>query len=477
MIRALLFDLDGVLFDGRDFHKKMFLDAANLYTSIPINEKYHDQHLDGLSTRQKVRILIQKSLLTESQGESVILEKQRFTELHLEDHLHPNQSLAHLLQTLSQSYKILCVSNSISSTVQKCLKGLGIFSYFHDILSNEDTSENKPSPQPYLTAFQRHTLLPSECIIFEDSLYGRTSAYSSGAWVVPIVDVFDLTAEKVFHSISLVESKMTNSPLPIFNIVVPMAGLGSRFQKQGYTVPKPFIPVFGKPMIRWVIENMLPTSEVYGNTILPPPCSVRFHFVVQQSHLDAYSFESLCKDMGIDYTITPIPYVTEGAACTVLLTKDKINTSDPLVIVNSDQFLEWSQNEFYRSLLNPTYDGCISVFEQNDPNDIKWSYSKIDSSGCVTEVAEKVYLSRWATTGIYGWKHGSDFVRFAEQMIQKNIRVKNEFYVCPVYNEAIASRLKVRNLLCKKLWGLGVPEDLEFFVKHFPYEPSASSNS
>ena len=110
------------------------------------------------------------------------------------------------------------------------------------------------------------------------------------------------------------------------------------------------------------------------------------------------------------------------------------------------------------------------MFEQNDSTDVKWSYSKTDSKGLVLEVAEKKYISNWATTGIYGWKHGSDYVRYAEQMISKNIRVNGEFYVCPVYNEAIEAGGLIRNLCCKKIWGLGVPEDLEKFLNHYPHE-------
>lgn len=467
MIRALLFDLDGVLFDGRDFHKEMFLKAVNDFLDSPLSEKYHDKVLDGLSTKQKLDKLILDGILPHDLKAAALQRKQEYTSKYLVNHLSESPRHISLFQELSQRYRIICVSNSIFSTISKCLKGLGILPFFHTIISNEDTPENKPSAQPYLTAFQREHLLPKECIIFEDSVYGRTSAYESGAWVVPIVDVFDLTAEKIHQNISRIENMEQSQPL---NIVVPMAGLGSRFSKAGYSNPKPFIPVFGKPMIRWVIENMLPSDETYGSSTLVTPFRVTFHFIVQQAHLDAYSFEGLCKSMGINYTITPISSVTEGAACTVLLVKDKINTDEPLVIVNSDQFLEWSQNEFYRSLMNPTYDGCISVFEQNDPNDIKWSYSKIDENGCVKEVAEKIYISRWATTGVYGWKRGSDFVRYAEQMISKNIRVKNEFYVCPVYNEAVADGKRIRNLLCKKIWGLGVPEDLELFHKTYPYE-------
>ena len=220
-------------------------------------------------------------------------------------------------------------------------------------------------------------------------------------------------------------------------------------------------------MIQWVIENMKLHTETYRAISLESPFTLMFHFIVQQAHLDAYNFDALCRSCGIEYTIMPIQTVTEGAACTVLLAKDYINNNDPLVIVNSDQFLEWDQNEFYRALCNDAYDGCISVFEQNDPTDIKWSYSKIDSRGIVTELAEKKYISNWATTGIYGWAHGSDYVRYAEQMILKNTRVNNEFYVCPVYNEAISEGGLFRNLTSKKLWGLGVPEDLRIFINKY----------
>jgi beta-phosphoglucomutase-like phosphatase (HAD superfamily)/dTDP-glucose pyrophosphorylase len=467
MVQALLFDLDGVLFDGREFHKKMFLEAVNQFTQSPVSEKYHDLYLDGLSTKQKVEYLIRQQILSEETGSKTIKRKQELTDQNLESHIQPNTNLVRLFQTLTTKYRILCVSNSMASTVNKCLTGLEIISYFHAIISGQDTSENKPSPQPYLTAFLRENLSPSECIIFEDSNCGRTAAYRSGAFVVPIVDIHDLTAEKVFQSISRVEEIQSMEKPTHINVVVPMAGLGSRFKKQGYKQPKPFIPVFTKPMIQWVIENMIPKEEIYDSVVRSLPVSITFHFIVQQEHLDAYNFDELCKGLNIQYTITPIQYITEGAACTVLLVKDKINNDDPLVTVNSDQFLEWNQNEFYRALINPTYDGCISVFEQNDPTDIKWSYSKVDASGFVTEVAEKKYISNWATTGIYGWKKGSDYVHYAEQMIAKNIRVNNEFYVCPVYNEAIGDRKKLRNFLCKKLWGLGVPEDLEIFLKNY----------
>jgi NDP-sugar pyrophosphorylase family protein len=231
-----------------------------------------------------------------------------------------------------------------------------------------------------------------------------------------------------------------------------MAGLGSRFQKEGYTIPKPFLPVFGKPMYRWVIDNMLPRTPEWRSR-------VQVHVLVREEQ--ASLFES---DKGIQ--IHTVPKLTEGAACTVLTIRELINTNAPLIIANSDQFLEWDADNFYLSLLHPGFDGVISTFVQPDLNDIRWSYARLDADRCVVEVAEKKVISDLATTGIYGWKRGADFVAAADKMIAENIRVNGEFYVCPVYNSMQeSSRIRIHN--CKKMWGLGVPTDYEHFLMNW----------
>ena len=170
--------------------------------------------------------------------------------------------------------------------------------------------------------------------------------------------------------------------------------------------------------------------------------------------------------MGVEYTMNTVSKVTEGSACTILLAAEHYNNDEPMVSVNSDQWLDWDAAEFYRALLNPSYDGAISVFHQTDLSDIKWSYSALhDSAPYVRAVAEKEVISCWATTGVYGWKRGSDYVKYAQSMIDKNIRVNGEFYTCPVYNEAVGDGKKIRNVLCRRLWGLGVPEDLQVFLR------------
>ena len=204
------------------------------------------------------------------------------------------------------------------------------------------------------------------------------------------------------------------------NVLIPMAGHGSRFVQAGYSFPKPLIEVHGKPMIQVVVDNL----AVEAN----------FIFVVQKEHRDKYNLDSMLNLITPGCKIVEVEGVTEGAACTTLLAKEFIDNNEPLVIANSDQFVEWNSLDFFYKMNEQNLDAGIVSFHATHP---KWSYAKTDENGFVTEVAEKNPISNIATVGIYYWKHGSDYVRFAEQMIENNIRVNKEFYVCPVFNEAI----------------------------------------
>jgi dTDP-glucose pyrophosphorylase len=232
------------------------------------------------------------------------------------------------------------------------------------------------------------------------------------------------------------------------NVLIPMAGHGSRFSQAGYSFPKPLIEVHGKPMIQVVVDNL----AVEAN----------FIFVVQKEHREKYNLDSMLNLITPGCKIVEVEGVTEGAACTTLLAKEFINNNEPLVIANSDQFVEWNSLDFFYKMNEQNLDAGIVSFHSTHP---KWSYAKTDENGFVTEVAEKNPISNIATVGIYYWKHGSDYVRFAEQMIENNIRVNKEFYVCPVFNEAIKAGLKIKTFDIPKMWGLGTPEDLNYFLE------------
>jgi dTDP-glucose pyrophosphorylase len=155
--------------------------------------------------------------------------------------------------------------------------------------------------------------------------------------------------------------------------------------------------------------------------------------------------------------------LTEGAACTVLLVKDLINNENPLIIANSDQYIEWDGFDFMKYNLNNNLDASILTFESIHP---KWSFAKINSDGLVIEVAEKNPISNTATVGIYWYNQGADFVKYAEQMIAKNIRINNEFYVCPIFNEFILDNKQIGIYQIDEMWGIGTPEDLTYFLNN-----------
>jgi dTDP-glucose pyrophosphorylase len=234
------------------------------------------------------------------------------------------------------------------------------------------------------------------------------------------------------------------------NILIPMAGAGSRFEQAGYTFPKPLIDVKGKPMIQVVVENL--------------NMDANFIFVVRKEHRERYNLDSLLKLIAPGCQIVETDGLTEGAACTALLAKDFIDNDSPLFFANSDQFVEWDSNEFMYKMNETNADGGIISFTATHP---KWSFAKINEEGLVTEVAEKNPISDIATVGYYYWKHGSDFVKYAEQMIRKDIRVNNEFYVCPVFNEAVGDGKQIRTFDIPKMWGLGTPEDLKYYLENY----------
>jgi len=235
------------------------------------------------------------------------------------------------------------------------------------------------------------------------------------------------------------------------NILIPMAGAGSRFEEAGYTFPKPLIEVHGKPMIQKVVENL----NLEGRHI----------FIVQKSHYDKYALKYLLPLIAPGCEIVQVEGVTEGAACTALLAKEFIDNKKPLVIANSDQWVEYGDPNWLDSF---TYDGGMLTFTSTHP---KWSFAKVKTEvgkpSFVTEVAEKKPISSNATVGIYYWSQGSDFVKYAEQMIERDRRVNNEFYICPVFNEAIEDGKKIQIKGIEKMWGLGTPEDLRYYLTNY----------
>ena len=450
MIKLILFDLDGVLVEAKNIHYESFNRALGQYA---ITWEEHLSIYDGLKTNQKLDILHERKGLPKESFKRIWEDKQKYT-LESLHKLNPSTQLQVCMDSLiSQGYKIGVCSNSIRKTVLTVLSKFNIIDKFDLILSNEDVKNSKPHPEIYWKAISEIGVLPEETLIVEDSPYGLLAASRSNSHILRVNTPKDVTFDNINKKINEIKQEYrmsspqwTNDKL---NIIIPMAGAGSRFEQAGYTFPKPLIDVEGKPMIQVVVENL----NMVAN----------FIFIVQKSHRIKYNLDTLLNIIAPNCKIIEVDGLTEGAACTALLAKDLINNDNPLFFANSDQFVSWDSNEFMYKMQETDCDGGIVTFESIHP---KWSFTKVNEFGLVTEVAEKNPISNMATVGFYYWKHGSDFVKYAEQMIEKNIRVNNEFYVCPVFNQAIEGGKSIRTFEVNKMWGLGTPEDLKYFIEN-----------
>ena len=449
-IKLIIFDLDGVLVDA----KKIHFDALNesLDDEYKISLSEHLSKYDGLKTSEKLKMLNQEKGLPTNLFSEIWDKKQNLTLLKLKN-LEKSDNLINCLEYFSSNgYKLACCSNSIRKTVLTVLSKLGVIEFFDYIISNEDVKNSKPHPEMYWKAISVMNCLPEETLIVEDSPFGLLAATRSKSNIMRVESPSDVTIENINKQLN--NLKMDNKPKwknDRLNVLVPMAGAGSRFESAGYTFPKPLIDVNGKPMIQVVVENL----NLDANYI----------FVVQKKHREKYNLDSLLNLISPNCKIVETDGITEGAACTSLLAKEYINNENPLFFANSDQFVEWDSNEFMYKMQETQVDGGIVTFTATHP---KWSFAKVnENTGLVEEVAEKNPISDIATVGYYYWKHGSDFVKYAEEMIDKDIRVNNEFYVCPVFNQAINDEKEIRTFNVKGMWGLGTPEDLKYYLENY----------
>lgn len=237
-------------------------------------------------------------------------------------------------------------------------------------------------------------------------------------------------------------------------IVVPMAGRGSRFADAGYALPKPLIDVGGRAMIDVVIANLRPSRDH------------RFTFLVQAEHVRSYALDERLAEWAPGCTVVPLDGVTEGAACTVLTVRDALDPAAPLMIANCDQWVDADIDAYLEDFDARRADGTMLTMWADDP---KWSFAELDEEGWVTRVVEKEVISSVATVGVYNFRRAGDFVRGADAMIAADRRVNGEFYVAPVYNELVAGGARIGVWAIDDgtgvgMYGLGTPTDLEAFL-------------
>ena len=457
MIKLIVFDLDGVLVEARSFHYEAMNRAlASIDEKYVISKEEHFAKYDGLSTNKKLAILTKDKGLSPELYDDIWQEKQRCTHDIIIEEIRPYQHerIYYVLKKLKdEGYKVYCASNSIRSSVKLMLLKAGYMECIDEYFSNQDVSFPKPHPEIYMKSMIHAGVSPRETLIIEDSHIGRKAAYEAGGHIMGVRGLEDVTYDNISNSITKANTaNQTKLFKPKWQggsmkVLIPMAGAGSRFEKAGYTFPKPLIEVNGKPMIQSVVENLNIDAE--------------YIYIVQQEHYDKYNLQYLLNLITPNCKIVRVDGITQGAACTTLLAEQYINNNQPLLMANSDQFVEWDSNEFLYSMQADKVDGGILTFESIHP---KWSFAKTNRHGLVTEVAEKKPISNNATVGIYYWSKGSDYVKYAKEMIDQDKRVNGEFYVCPVFNEAIEDNKKIKIFPIQKMWGLGTPEDLQIFL-------------
>jgi len=451
MIKLVCFDLDGVLVDSKETHfESLNLALAEQDRKFMIERDEHIKRYDGLPTSKKLEMLHREKGLPKDVFEIVWRRKQELTQDVISKFVKPNQQIIDVFKALRKNgIKVFVCSNSIRQTTKMYLLSLGLMEWIDEYISNEDVKSPKPNPSMYLKAMLDSGVSPSETMIVEDSHVGIRAAIASGANLLVVNDPSEVAEDNIMAEVRKINK---SKPKPwkdkSMNILIPMAGAGSRFAQAGHMLPKPLIEVLGKPMIQVVVENI----NIDANYI----------YVVQKSHYEQYNLKYMLNFITPRCRIVFAEGVTEGAACTTLLAKEFIDNENPLLIANSDQYVSWSSSDFSYWMRSSKCDGGILTFKSSHP---KWSYVKADAEGNVTDIKEKQVISDMATVGIYYWRVGAEYVRYAEKMISQNKRVNNEFYVAPVYEEAINDGRKIKAYHVDRMWGMGTPEDLDLFVK------------
>ena len=236
-------------------------------------------------------------------------------------------------------------------------------------------------------------------------------------------------------------------------IVIPMLGRASKFIQSGIIDPKPLIKIRNRYMFEWAL-SAIDFLNLERDTI----------FIIHKDHVDKWGLdEQIKKICGKKTAIKIVNFTPQGALHTVLLVRQYIDTDDELIIYNSDQFFK-SDLKKRLTQNKKKIDGFIPIFHATHS---RWSYVETDENDFVVKTAEKEVISNKATVGLYYFRQGKDFVKAADSTIERQIMVGGEYYVCPVYNEFIAMRKKVKAFLVEEMWSLGTPEDVYKFEKYY----------
>lgn len=202
MIKAVLFDMDGVLIEAKDWHY-VSLNRALEHFGMPISRHEHETIFDGLPTKTKLEMLSQEKGLPRSLHGFINSLKQQYTVELVHTHCRPRFLQEQALSELKRNgYKLAVCSNSIRLTVELMMEKAALTPYLDLMLSNQDVAKSKPAPDIYLKAMERFGLRPEECLVVEDNENGIKAATASGAHVLVVEDVSDTNISNILGRIN-----------------------------------------------------------------------------------------------------------------------------------------------------------------------------------------------------------------------------------------------------------------------------------
>ncbi|TPX64614.1 hypothetical protein SpCBS45565_g05741 [Spizellomyces sp. 'palustris'] len=475
-VRLVVFDLDGVLFSSKDLHYVALNRALEVVgPEYVINYEDHLAHFDGLPTKTKLdKLTAERGLPVSKHGMIWDLKQQKTFEV-IADTFQPDVRLRAVLQGLKDAgYLIYCGSNSIYKTIELMLRKKKVLDLFDAIISCEDVTQPKPSPAIYLCACLRAGVSPKETIILEDSQVGRKSALLSGCHLLPVDVPENVTLKSILNAIDAINRSQENQVMRVkwrspLNVVIPMNKRVTRVERSTFescvgsesgprvttkedlttTCPSYLALVNGYPVLQLAVESL----HVDAN----------FIFVVPRRDYEEFHLKYLLAVLKPNCKVLVAEEETLGQAASVLLAKQYINDSTPLLIANCTQLLDWDSHTFLYLMDEPGVKGGIATVVRSDP---RYSYVNVDEKGWIVDVAEKRVISDIATAGVYYWRSGSDFVKYSEEMMRdpKNM-VDGAFYVSTAYKGAINDGMHFKAVPCNGYWPLGFPEDVEAYLK------------
>ncbi len=235
-------------------------------------------------------------------------------------------------------------------------------------------------------------------------------------------------------------------------IVVPMAGRGSRFAGAAGELPKPLVPVAGRPMVLWALDSL---AGLDASLVV---------FVALAEHEARHGLSSVLREWASPGPTTSVLLddVTEGQLSTVLAARELVDADEDLLVASCDTYVRSSLGRDIADR-DAACRGLISVARQ--PGD-HWSFARLGDDGHVAEVAEKVRISEWASTGLYHFSSGSEFVAIAQDVMDRGERTRGEFYVIPVYGRYIERGLQVDVSVADEVWDMGTPAGAAAFEEH-----------